>query len=266
MEALSHLNFYTETTAFIGPEAPLDQGGIVAAMVGTLEQVAISVVISVPLGIATAVYLSEVRGRLARAGAHRRRGDERRPDHRGRPVHLLHADPQARPGAQRLRGVAGAVREHDPGRHARRPRWCCGWCPTACARRRWPSAPRSGRPCAGWCCPRRGPAWSPPSCSAWPGSSARPRRSCSSPARPTSSTPTRCTARSSPCRCSSSPRCKMPLDIAIARAFGACVVLLVARRRPVRPGPHPRRPAARPHLRRRKQRRLAAARARRHRK
>ena len=43
-EALSHLNFYTQTTAFIGPEAPLDQGGIVAAMVGTLEQVAISVV------------------------------------------------------------------------------------------------------------------------------------------------------------------------------------------------------------------------------
>ena len=35
-------------------------------MVGTLEQVAISVVLSVPLGIATAVYLSEVRGSLAR--------------------------------------------------------------------------------------------------------------------------------------------------------------------------------------------------------
>lgn len=65
-EALKHLNFYHQTTAFIGPEAPLDQGGIWAAMVGTLEQVAISVVLSVPLGIATAVYLSEVRGRLAR--------------------------------------------------------------------------------------------------------------------------------------------------------------------------------------------------------
>lgn len=64
-EALQHWNFYKETTAYIGPDAPLDQGGIVAAMVGTLEQVAISVAISVPLGIATAVYLSEVRGRLA---------------------------------------------------------------------------------------------------------------------------------------------------------------------------------------------------------
>jgi phosphate transport system permease protein len=65
-QALSHLNFYTQTTAYIGPEAPLDQGGIFAAMVGTLEQVAISMALSVPLGIATAVYLSEVRGRLAR--------------------------------------------------------------------------------------------------------------------------------------------------------------------------------------------------------
>jgi phosphate transport system permease protein len=65
-QALVHLNFYTQTTAFIGPEAPLDRGGIYAAIVGTLEQVAMSVVLSVPLGIATAVYLSEVRGRLAR--------------------------------------------------------------------------------------------------------------------------------------------------------------------------------------------------------
>ena len=65
-EALSHWNFYTQTTAYIGPEAPLNQGGIVAAMVGTLEQVAISVLLSVPLAIATAVYLSEVRGGLAR--------------------------------------------------------------------------------------------------------------------------------------------------------------------------------------------------------
>src|SRR4051812_30038102 len=66
VDALGHWNFYTQTTAFIGPEAPLDQGGIYAAVVGTLEQVAISVLLSVPLGIATAVYLSEVRGRLAR--------------------------------------------------------------------------------------------------------------------------------------------------------------------------------------------------------
>ena len=65
-EALFHWNFFTETTAFIGPDAPLDQGGMYAAMVGTLEQVALSLVMSVPLGIATAVYLNEARGWLPR--------------------------------------------------------------------------------------------------------------------------------------------------------------------------------------------------------
>ncbi|MDX6371374.1 MAG: phosphate transport system permease protein [Nocardioidaceae bacterium] len=64
--ALGHLNFFTDTTAFIGPDAPLDEGGIFAAIIGTLEQVGLSLLFSVPLGIATAVYLSEVRGRLAR--------------------------------------------------------------------------------------------------------------------------------------------------------------------------------------------------------
>lgn len=64
--ALAHWNFFHETMAYFGPDAGLDKGGIYAAMVGTFEQVAISMVISVPLGIATAVYLSEVRGRIAR--------------------------------------------------------------------------------------------------------------------------------------------------------------------------------------------------------
>lgn len=64
--ALGHWNFFHDTMAYSGPDAPLSQGGIFAAMVGTFEQVAISVVLSVPIGLATAVYLSEVRGRLAR--------------------------------------------------------------------------------------------------------------------------------------------------------------------------------------------------------
>ena len=67
MEALTHLELLTPRPRPSSvPTPPLDQGGIYAAMVGTLEQVAISMVISVPLGIATAVYLSEVRGKLAR--------------------------------------------------------------------------------------------------------------------------------------------------------------------------------------------------------
>jgi phosphate transport system permease protein len=63
--ALHHLNFFTQTTALIGPGDPLNRGGIYAAAVGTLEQVGLSTLISVPLGIATALYLNEVRGRLA---------------------------------------------------------------------------------------------------------------------------------------------------------------------------------------------------------
>ncbi len=63
--ALHHWNFFTQTTAYIGPDAALVEGGIVAAVVGTLEQVAISVALSVPLGIATAVYLNEVKGKVA---------------------------------------------------------------------------------------------------------------------------------------------------------------------------------------------------------
>ena len=65
-EALFHWNFFTQTTAFIGPDAPLTEGGMYAAMVGTLEQVALSLLFSVPLGIATAVYLNEARGWLPR--------------------------------------------------------------------------------------------------------------------------------------------------------------------------------------------------------
>ncbi len=63
--AVIHLNFFTQTMAFTGPDAPLTQGGIYAAMVGTLEQIGIAMAISVPLGFATALYMVEVGGKLA---------------------------------------------------------------------------------------------------------------------------------------------------------------------------------------------------------
>lgn len=63
--AMVHSNFYSETMAYVGPDAGLAGGGIYAAIVGTVEQVLISMVISVPVGVATAVYLNEVGGRLA---------------------------------------------------------------------------------------------------------------------------------------------------------------------------------------------------------
>ena len=61
--ALVHLNFFTHDMAGVSPTAPLTQGGILAAIVGTVIEVGIAVVVSVPLGIGTAVYMTEVGGR-----------------------------------------------------------------------------------------------------------------------------------------------------------------------------------------------------------
>ena len=60
------LIFFTTTMASVGPESPSTQTGGLQAIVGTFEQVGIAMVISVPLGILTAVYLNEVKGRLVR--------------------------------------------------------------------------------------------------------------------------------------------------------------------------------------------------------
>jgi phosphate transport system permease protein len=63
---LKHANTYTHTMAGVSPTAPLSQGGAAHALVGTLIEVGIAAAFSVPLGIATAVYLSEIGGRFAR--------------------------------------------------------------------------------------------------------------------------------------------------------------------------------------------------------
>lgn len=65
-EALFHPNFLTQTMQFAGPLDPLSVGGIMHAIVGTLIQISIALVITVPLGIGTAVFLNEVGGRFAR--------------------------------------------------------------------------------------------------------------------------------------------------------------------------------------------------------
>lgn len=64
MKALTHLNFYTQDLSTTGPLDPLTKGGISHALVGTLIMTAISLLITVPLGIACSVYLNETRGRL----------------------------------------------------------------------------------------------------------------------------------------------------------------------------------------------------------
>jgi phosphate transport system permease protein len=64
--ALTHVNFFTHDMSGVSPLAPLNQGGILAAIVGTVIEIAIAITISLPLGIGTAVYMSEVGGRLSR--------------------------------------------------------------------------------------------------------------------------------------------------------------------------------------------------------
>lgn len=65
-EALLHSNFLTQDLSNTGPLDPLTSGGILHAIVGTLEQIAIALLITVPLGLTCAVFLSEVPGRFAR--------------------------------------------------------------------------------------------------------------------------------------------------------------------------------------------------------
>jgi phosphate transport system permease protein len=56
-------HFLYQNSVYINPSTPLEYGGIGHAMVGTLLILLISSAIAVPIGIATAVYITEVRGR-----------------------------------------------------------------------------------------------------------------------------------------------------------------------------------------------------------
>ena len=63
--ALHHLNFYTHDMTGASLLSPLDQGGIEHAIIGSAIELGLAVVVSLPLGLLTAVYLTEVGGRLA---------------------------------------------------------------------------------------------------------------------------------------------------------------------------------------------------------
>jgi phosphate transport system permease protein len=65
-EALSEFNFYFETMELAGPLDPLSMGGISHAIMGTLMQITMALIITIPLGIATAVFLNEIGGPFAR--------------------------------------------------------------------------------------------------------------------------------------------------------------------------------------------------------
>ncbi|MEN2737832.1 phosphate ABC transporter permease PstA [Microbacterium sp. X-17] len=64
--ALVNPNFFVETMKLAGPLDPLSLGGISHAIVGTLIQISIALIITIPLGIATAVFLNEIGGPFAR--------------------------------------------------------------------------------------------------------------------------------------------------------------------------------------------------------
>jgi phosphate transport system permease protein len=63
--AVKNLGFLTSTMQFSGPLQPLTDGGALHAIVGSLEQIAVATLFSVPLGIAAALFLAEVGGPLA---------------------------------------------------------------------------------------------------------------------------------------------------------------------------------------------------------
>jgi phosphate transport system permease protein len=64
--ALVNPNFFVETMKLAGPLDPLTMGGIAHAIMGTLIQITMALVITIPLGITTAVFLNEVGGKFAR--------------------------------------------------------------------------------------------------------------------------------------------------------------------------------------------------------
>ena len=55
-------NLFTESMSVTAFTDPLTSGGLLHSIVGTLYLIALTVVISVPLGILTALYLTEIRG------------------------------------------------------------------------------------------------------------------------------------------------------------------------------------------------------------
>lgn len=58
--------FFTEDQRYVGALSDSTEGGGAHAIIGTVQQVGIASLIAVPLGITTAVYLNEVKGRLAK--------------------------------------------------------------------------------------------------------------------------------------------------------------------------------------------------------
>jgi phosphate transport system permease protein len=60
------LNLFTQSMASASYSDPLSKGGLLHAIVGTLYLILIATIISLPLSILTALYLTEIKGRASR--------------------------------------------------------------------------------------------------------------------------------------------------------------------------------------------------------
>ena len=61
-----HLTMFTNDMRASSMNDPVASGGLMHALIGTFLMVAIALIISVPLGILTALYLTEIRGRFTK--------------------------------------------------------------------------------------------------------------------------------------------------------------------------------------------------------
>lgn len=63
---LLHLNTFFDDMRGVAARDALDRGGVAHAIVGSLIEVGIAILVAIPLGIGTAIYMTEVGGRFAR--------------------------------------------------------------------------------------------------------------------------------------------------------------------------------------------------------
>ena len=59
-------NLFTQDMSLATPTDPLTNGGLLHAITGTITLVTLSLIMSVPLGILTALYLTEIKGKFSR--------------------------------------------------------------------------------------------------------------------------------------------------------------------------------------------------------
>jgi phosphate transport system permease protein len=60
-----HLSLFTTDMSLATPTDPIEAGGLLHAITGTVTMVILALILSVPIGILTALYLTEIKGKFA---------------------------------------------------------------------------------------------------------------------------------------------------------------------------------------------------------